>query len=248
MTPEQKNEMREKAWQTVKMMNEKVMARKYEKLYYKTVYGKDLVSVIIPTFNRADTITQVLDAYKKQTYEPIEIIVCDDNSTDDTKDVVYAYAEKNRDMAIIYCKTQCDGYGLAEARNRGIFEAAGHYLMFNDDRFMPKPEAVRLLVNTVSGKKEKNVAFGYKGYDKNVFIENFFAVRKADIVNAGMFNERGVEYGFQSQELRDRLNVQGFKFQYQPEAKAEAIFGTHNRKNKRMEILHSKTLLWLLRS
>ena len=64
------------------------MGRLYEKLYYKTVFNKDLISVIIPTFNRSKTILKVIEAYKNQTYSPIEIIVINDGSTDETEKVL----------------------------------------------------------------------------------------------------------------------------------------------------------------
>lgn len=73
-----RNAIREKAWHTVRVMNEEVMARKYEKVYYALAFPKDLVSVIIPTCKR-DTIGKVLDGYARQTYSPIEIIVVDDS-------------------------------------------------------------------------------------------------------------------------------------------------------------------------
>lgn len=239
MTPEQKESMRQKAWNTVRNMSCEHMGRRYEKLYYRTVYDKDLVSVIIPTYNRAETITKVLDAYKEQTYSTIELIVVDDNSTDNTEEVVKNWGK------VKYIKTTNEGYGLAEARNRGIFEASGHYIVFNDDRLAPEEDAVEKFIHKLSSIKENSVVWGNKGAGKRDFIENFFAVRRRHIVDAGMFNERVNRYGGQSQEFRQRLRRQGFVMEYCNDAKASPMFGT--RKNKRRyDIFKSKLQLWKL--
>jgi glycosyltransferase involved in cell wall biosynthesis len=242
-----RNKLRENAWMTVKNMSEQVMARKYEKAYYKTLYEKDLVSVIIPTYGRSDTITQVLDGYAMQTYEPIELIVCIDNDrNEDYEEELFKWHMKN-EIPIKWIYTFNKGYGLAQARNMGIFEASGHYIVFNDDRFLPDRYAVEAFIKTVSGDKKRNVAFGYKGYDKNAFVENFCCIRKGDIIDAGMFNERITEYGGMSQEIRDRLHNLGFIFHYEKSAKATVLFGTHNKTKKRYEVFRSKLKLFLLR-
>lgn len=248
LKPEEKNKMRDKAWDTVRQMNEQGMARKYEKLYYRTVFGKDLVSVIIPTYNRQDTICKVLDGYKRQTYGPIELIVCDDNSSDKTKEAIFNYAKDNRDIPIKYITTGHDGYNLAEARNRGIFEATGNYIIFSDDRFVPAYDAVERLVNALKPIKERAAIWGDKGAGKRDFIENFFIIRKQHITDAGMFNERINEYGGQSQEIRGRLRHLGFKLQFEPSARVTPIITTHSKVKRRYEIVRSKIKLWRLKN
>jgi glycosyltransferase involved in cell wall biosynthesis len=241
MPLEQKEKMRQKAWDTVRHMSRQRMGRLYEKLYYGISYQKDLVSIIIPTFNRAGTITKVLDAYKEQTYKPIELIVVDDNSADNTEEIVKAWGK------VKYIKTGNDGYGLAQARNMGIFEASGHYLIFNDDRLVPEKDAVERFIHKLSSIKEKAVVWGNKGAGKRDFIENFFAVRKRHIAEAGMFNERVNRYGGQSQEVRARLRAQGFILEYCNDAVCKPLFGTRKSK-RRYDIFKSKLQLWKLES
>lgn len=243
-----KDKIRQNAWDTVRHMSEQKMARLYEKLYYKVVYEKDLVSVIIPTHNRADKITQILDGYSSQDYQPIEIIVVDDNSTDNTKQVIFDWAIKNKRLPIKYFNTNKDGYNLAMARNIGIFNSSGYYIVFSDDRFVPEKEAVSNLIKTLSSNKEKCVVFGEKGGNKKTFVENFCAFRKKHIVSAGMFCERIDEYGGQSQELRERLASQEFKTIYEPTARVNPIINTHSRSKKRYELFRSKLKLWKLNS
>lgn len=247
MRPAEKNEMRQKAWDTVRNMSKEVMGRKYEALYYRTAYDKDLVSVIIPTSKRSDTISNVLDAYAIQTYQPLEIIVAIDEhyAEFEYREVLIEW-RRNHKTPIRWVYTNNEGYGIAQARNMGIFEASGHYLIFNDDRFIPESDAVEMFVRRISGVKERTAIWGDKGGGQRSFIENFFIIRKKHIVQAGMFNERINEYGGQSQEIRGRLIDQGFALNFEPSAKANQQFGTHNKTKRRYEVFRTKTKLWKL--
>ena len=246
LSPEQKHEMRQKAWDTVRQMSEQVMARKYERLYYRLAYKKDLVSVIIPTYNRPDTITKVLDAYLQQTYQPIELVVVEDDPESRSFQTISDWRKRNKSIPFKYLNTKYEGYGLAMARNMGIFASSGHYIIFNDDRFVPEPYTTEAFINHLKQLKGKAAVWGDKGGGRRNFIENFFAIRKSHIVEAGMFNERVNEYGGQSQEVRDRLRKQGFVMDFEPMAKATPSFGTHNKTKKRYELFRTKTALWKL--
>ena len=91
------------------------------------------VSVIIPTFNRRDYITTALDSVLAQTYKDYEIVIIDDGSSDDTKEVLRPYQE-----AIRYFYQE--NRGISGARNRGIRESRGDYiaLLDSDDYWLPE--------------------------------------------------------------------------------------------------------------
>ncbi len=91
-----------------------------------------LVSVLIPTYNRGYIIAPTIESVLSQTYQPIEIIVVDDGSIDDTKDVVSRYGDSVR---YIYQ----DNAGLAVARNTGLAAARGEFIAFldSDDVWFP---------------------------------------------------------------------------------------------------------------
>lgn len=98
-----------------------------------------LVSVIVPTYNRADLLIPTLDSVHRQTHRPIELIVVDDGSTDSTADVVRAWSGSRRqtDFDIRYV-TQSHR-GACAARNHGLRISRGEFIQYldSDDRLRP---------------------------------------------------------------------------------------------------------------
>jgi glycosyltransferase involved in cell wall biosynthesis len=101
-----------------------------------------LVSVIIPTYNRADTIERAVQSVLDQTYREMELIVVDDGSTDNTEDVLRPYSGK-----IILIKQ--DNAGPSAARNAGIAAAKGAAFAFLDSDDVWLPEKVELQVRNL---------------------------------------------------------------------------------------------------
>ena len=91
------------------------------------------ISVLIPTYNYARYLPQAIDSVLAQTYAPLEVLVVDDGSTDDTPQVLAAYG--NRIRAI-----RQDNQGVAAARNTGVAAARGEYvaLLDSDDLWLPR--------------------------------------------------------------------------------------------------------------
>jgi glycosyltransferase involved in cell wall biosynthesis len=85
-----------------------------------------LVSVIVPCYNRADIVRETLDSVLAQTYRTVEIIVIDDGSTDNTREVVSSYADRR--VRYFY---KANG-GLSAARNSGLDAARGEFIAFLD--------------------------------------------------------------------------------------------------------------------
>jgi glycosyltransferase involved in cell wall biosynthesis len=92
-----------------------------------------LISVIIPTYNRAGIISQTIDNVLSQSYKNIELIVVDDGSTDDTQSVLRGYGSRIRTV------TQSNS-GPACARNRGLEVATGEFIAFQDSDDLWKPD------------------------------------------------------------------------------------------------------------
>jgi len=97
------------------------------------------VSVIIPTYNRAQYVCEAIDSVLAQTYRDLEIIVVDDGSTDNTREVLGKYDDQVR---YIYRENG----GPSAARNTGLGHARGEYIAFldSDDLFLPGKLEVQL--------------------------------------------------------------------------------------------------------
>lgn len=93
------------------------------------------ISLIIPTYNRADLLVQALDSVLAQTRVPDEIIVVDDGSTDDTPERLNAYA------APVICLTQTN-QGRSAARNAGLRRATGDLLALLDSDDLLYPDSI----------------------------------------------------------------------------------------------------------
>ena len=93
----------------------------------------DLVSVIIPTYNRPEFLVQAIESVLCQTYPNIELIVVNDGSTDDTEEWLRPYMDR-----IKYIRK--NNGGTASAVNAGLEEAKGKYIarLDDDDLFMPE--------------------------------------------------------------------------------------------------------------
>jgi len=165
-----------------------------------------MVSVVIPAFNRRNHVTIAIDSVLAQTYQDHEIIVVDDGSTDDTRDVLIPYQNKIR---YFYQANR----GIPATRNRGIKEARGTYVAFLDsddywrpdklerqiDCFRENPSygmvATRCSSFTPDGAFRKQNRPGKSGWILNdLFKENFIRTSSAMIKRecfqkVGLFDE-----------------------------------------------------------
>ena len=96
-----------------------------------------LVSVVIPTHNRAHMIGEAIDSVLRQTATSCEIVVVDDGSTDETPARVHGYGDRVR-----YVRTE--NGGVAHARNVGMHCASGRYVTFLDSDDTLYPYALEL--------------------------------------------------------------------------------------------------------
>jgi len=93
-----------------------------------------LISVVIPTFNRQNTISYCLASVLAQTYKDIEVIVVDDCSMDNTVSIVNSYPDSR-----VRCLVLEKNSGAQTARNKGILEAKSDWIAFqdSDDEWVP---------------------------------------------------------------------------------------------------------------
>jgi glycosyltransferase involved in cell wall biosynthesis len=107
--------------------------------------GAPLVSLIIPTYNSRDLLTQALDAIAAQTLpqDSIEIVVVDDGSTDGTWERLQELSGERPNLTIAH---QPNSGRPSVGRNRGLALATGRYVFFHDADDLLAPDALRRLV------------------------------------------------------------------------------------------------------
>lgn len=118
-----------------------------------------IVSVIIPTYNRASLIGRAIKSVLNQTYQKFEIIIVDDGSTDNTREVAKKFQE--RDKRIKYFKHAINKGGGA-ARNTGIRNSKGEYIAFLDSDDEWYPEKLEKQIG-IFNKNDENLAAVYSG-------------------------------------------------------------------------------------
>lgn len=114
--------------------------------------SRDLVSVVIPTYNRCSKVLEAIESACNQTYSNIEVIVVDDASTDDTE---HAIATLNDDR-IQYVKHRSN-HGVSAARNTGIRLSHGKYIAFLDSDDLWRSSKLERQVNLFETTELKNV-------------------------------------------------------------------------------------------
>ena len=114
-----------------------------------------MVSIIVPTYNRAHYIDFTIRSALGQTYENIELIVIDDGSTDDTRTIVSPYLEYHN---FIYCEQENRGQSVA--RNKGLSLASGEFICFLDSDDVLVSDAIEVLVKYIMHYSDVSVVYG----------------------------------------------------------------------------------------
>lgn len=119
---------------------------------------KSLVSIVIPTYNRKDSLITAVESCVKQNYANIEILVCDDHSTDDTEEAILKYMLENK--KIKYYKVPEGAKGANEARNIGIMNSKGEYIAFLDSDDMLVENSISTRVEFFEKQKDLGMVYG----------------------------------------------------------------------------------------
>ena len=116
---------------------------------------QSLVSIVVPTHNSAEYLRQCLDSIIGQTYRRLQIICVDDGSTDETVQILDSYAKA--DSRLSYVTQENRGAGVA--RNRGLDQATGDYLLFFDSDDWMADDLVQCAVSRVEECEADIVVF-----------------------------------------------------------------------------------------
>jgi GT2 family glycosyltransferase len=201
------------------------------------------LSVVIPTYNRLDTLAEVVPTLLAQDLAPsqYELLVCDSNSTDGTAEFLATVREAHPNVRHLP-----GAYGgRAAARNAGIAAAAGTIVLFNDADILASPnllsthlsrhrERERIAVVGLEVQVRDLAEYAFKrdrpqerGHlhppsRKNLswlyFLTGNASVRREDLLRVGCFDESFTGYGHEDLELGYRLERAGIEIVYEPRA------------------------------
>ena len=87
-----------------------------------------MISIIVPVYNVEEYLEECLDSIKNQTYTDIEVVLVNDGSTDGSKEICERYCELDSRFHLINQENQ----GQSIARNRGVAESTGEFIVFID--------------------------------------------------------------------------------------------------------------------
>ena len=201
------------------------------------------ISVVIPTYNRLDTLEHVVPTLLAQTLpqSDYELLICDSNSNDGTAEYlakVHADHPNVRHLPGAY-------NGRAMARNAGIASAQGDVVLFNDSDILASPDLLEQHLR--HHREQRNIAvvgwevqvkdLGDYAYKRDhpaerghlhppsrkalswlYFLTGNASVRRDDLLRVGSFDESFTGYGHEDLELGYRLEKAGLRILYEPRA------------------------------
>lgn len=181
------------------------------------------ISVIIPSYNRKVILEKALKALADQTLPPnqYEVILVDDGSTDGTKEMVEGLQVPYQ-LTYVYQERQ----GPAGARNHGIRLARGKLIVFIDSDIVVNQNFLQAhlsahtkdnlighgpVIHTDNLDDPTAAEFKVTDISRAFFATGNVSIRRHHLINAGLFDEEFVEYGWEDLELGIRLREQGLK-------------------------------------
>lgn len=139
--------------------------------------GAELVSVVLPTWNRASWLAKAVDAVLRQTHANLELIIVDDGSTDDTPAVVSKIAAGDSRVRYLRIPHQ----GIASALNAGFSVSRGKYLTWISDDNYYKDDAFALMLRALNDRPEAGVVYcDFDWIDENGQLQSVCALPGPD--------------------------------------------------------------------
>lgn len=133
------------------------------------------ISIIIPAYNSEKFIEECISNTLNKIDKKIELIIINDNSTDNTKKICIKFLNKKNNIRLINLKKNC---GVSVARNMGIKEAKGKYLIFLDSDDLLSKNTINK-INKLVNKSYDNDIFFFPSYDPiNKIIDNNSLMKK----------------------------------------------------------------------
>ncbi|MBN2023859.1 MAG: glycosyltransferase family 2 protein [Pirellulales bacterium] len=127
-------------------------------------FQPSLASVIVPTHNRAGLLVESIDSVFGQTYRPIELVIVDDGSTDDTEMVVKAWSQTHAAAGQFTVKYIYQAKsGAPSARNRGLAESKSEFIQFLDSDDVLHPEKLQRQIELLAFAPDVDYVYSEAG-------------------------------------------------------------------------------------
>ena len=223
------------------------------------------ISIIIPCYNQEKYLAETVKSALNSTYADLEIIIVNDGSTDNSKEIAEDLSEKHRNVTLLNQPNS----GVATARNAGIEYANGKYILplDGDDLITPsylsdsirileeKPDVKVVYCEAVKFDEKGERFWGLKPFsltslarDNMIFVSGIF--RKADCLAIGGFDDQMKTLGSEDWEfwinlLKNggkvvKLPYLGFKYRLTKSASRRKMTSSNALKIKRIAYLNSK--------
>ena len=196
------------------------------------------VSVVIPTYNRPDLLLETLESVLAQTYKNLQIIVVDDGSTAETRELLDKFSPRVQSIRL-------GRSGISTARNTGVDAAEGEFIAFVDHDDLWDPQKIEKHVEFASAHPElaltytDAIEFSKEGPAKITYVDHFSALNQpsdlfapmiatyavplmsATMIRKSFLREKGLRFpnyfGIDDVGLFLMMLVEGGKFGYLPE-------------------------------
>lgn len=195
--------------------------------------NNSLVSIIIPTYNRAHLIGEALDSVLAQTYENWECIVVDDGSTDATETIVLDYVKKDVRFKF-HERPSNKPKGASSSRNYGVSLAKGELLIFLDSDDTLKPHCLDVRLQTIANNLDFSFwVFPMEIRKKSGIVTKKNIPEKSDYLES--FLENKIFWGIMctTWDKNFFLRINGFNENYlrlnDPEIHIRAILEANNK-------------------
>jgi GT2 family glycosyltransferase len=156
-----------------------------------------LISIVIPTYNNAANLREVIESVEKINYSPFEVIVVNDNSKDNTLEILGELSSEFNNITVISNKSNL---GPAASRNAGIRKAAGKYVAFVETDMRVDADWMKHAVEKLEGQPADVVspkAFDLKKKDKVNSIGIHIVPHTGWVVSIGFGKDRNDNLDYQ---------------------------------------------------
>ena len=213
---------------------------------------KSRIDIIVPVYNRAKIVQPTLQAIAAQSFKDYRLVLVDNNSTDDTLQVLETFRQEHSDIDVTI--VQCPTPGAAAARNAGFWASDSEWVMFFDsddlmdsdlvESYMQRIDAVEgaadLVVTRVDVVNLDGSHREYPYYESNLLVHHLFhaslatqryIVRRRLFERAGEWNEAMLcwddwELGFRLLLQQPRIVYMGDRVRVHVISTADSITGT----------------------